>query len=297
MGLGVAIISFSAISVRLSEASPVTVAFFRAAYALPVLLVLQAATTRGRPTTPSRRWLAFGAGLALAADFVAWHIAIELIGAGLATVVGSIHVVTTMAAGWLFLRQQPTRLAVAAVPVVLSGVLLISGFVGSADQGDNPVLGVVFGVVTAVLYTTFLLLLRQSGTGPSPVAPLLGATAGAAVGALLLAPFDSGFSFAPQWPSHGWLLLLALGAQVTGWLLITYALPQLDAWESSLILVLQPAGTILWAYVILGEAFSASQWVGLILVVAGVTTVAASRAVAPATDHSQPHHHPAGAPD
>jgi drug/metabolite transporter (DMT)-like permease len=226
-----------------------------------------------------QHWRAFGAGLALAADFVSWHVAIELIGAGLATVVGSVHVVTTMVAGWLILRQRPTRLAIAATPVVLVGVVLISGLVGAGEHGDDPVLGVFFGVLTAVLYTTFLLLLRQSGeSGGSPVGPLLDATAGAAVGALILAPLDSGFSLVPAWPSHLWLLALALGAQVAGWLLITYALTQIEAWESSLLLVLQPAGTVLWAYLIFQEVFSVSQWVGLVLVVIGVAAVAISRA-------------------
>ena len=38
--VGVVIISFSAIWVRLSGESPVTVAFFRAAYALPALVLI-----------------------------------------------------------------------------------------------------------------------------------------------------------------------------------------------------------------------------------------------------------------
>lgn len=279
MVLGVVIISFSAIFVRLSEASPVTVAFFRAVYALPVLFVLKAATRRTPGRTRRQRRMAFGAGFALAADFAAWHVAIELIGAGLATVVGSVHVVTTMIAGWLILHQRPTRLALGVTPVVLTGVVFISGFGASGAQGEDPILGVVFGGLTAGLYTTFLLLLRQaSSSGDSPIEPLLEATAGAAVGAVLLVPFDSGFSLVPSWPSHGWLLGLALGAQVTGWLLITYVLPQLEAWETSLLLVLQPAGTILWAYLIFSEVFSLSQWIGLCLVVTGVVAVTVSHA-------------------
>jgi drug/metabolite transporter (DMT)-like permease len=279
MVLGVAIISFSAILVRLSEASPITVAFFRTAYALPVLWLLSTAMRRSGTRTRSQRLLAFGAGFAFAADLAAWHVAIELIGAGLATVVGSVHVVTTMAAGWLLLRQRPTSLAMLATPVVIAGVVLISGF-GSADaQGDDPVLGVIFGVLTAVLYTTYLLLLRGAGTaGSSPVESLLEATAGATVGALILAPLDGGFSLVPSWPSHGWLVLLAIGAQVVGWLLINSTLPLIEAWETSMLLVLQPAGTILWAYLIFSEVFSVSQWVGLLMVIAGVTAVTVARA-------------------
>ena len=66
-------------------------------------------------------------------------------------------------------------------------------------------------------------------------------------------------------------------AQVLGWLLITYALPRMEAWQTSVILVLQPAGTVLWALLILGEMFSALQWIGLVLVISGVAAAALSR--------------------
>jgi len=279
MTLGVAIISFSAILVRLSAASPITVAFFRAAYALPVLFLLQRVMRRSTSRSRSQRLFAFGAGFAFAADLAAWHVAIELIGAGLATVVGSVHVVTTMVAGWVLLRQRPTSLALLATPIVIAGVIFISGFGSANSQGENPALGVVFGVLTAVLYTTYVLLLRGAGTaGASPVDSLLEATAGAAVGALILSPLDGRFSLVPTWPSHLWLILLALGAQVVGWLLINATLPLIEAWETSMILVLQPAGTILWAYLIFAEVFSVSQWVGLVMVIVGVTVVTVARA-------------------
>lgn len=278
LAFGVVIVSFSAIFVRLSDASPVTVTFFRAAYAAPVLLALRGLTRKGPVRTTRQRVVAFVAGLALAADHSAWHFAIELMGAGLATVVGSTHVVIMMVGGWLLLGQRPTPLGLGAAPLVLIGVVLISGAIGGNAHGEDPVLGVLFGVAMALLYVVFLLLLRQSGIGgASPVGILLDATIGAAVGGLLLAPIDPRFSFVPSWPSHGWLVALALGAQVLGWLLITFVLPMVEAWESSMLLVLEPAATVLWAYLIFHETFSPSQWAGLLLVVGGVATVAVSR--------------------
>jgi drug/metabolite transporter (DMT)-like permease len=276
---GVVMISFSAIFIRLSGESPVTVAFFRAAYALPFLGFLSWARRREPARTLRQQVLAFSAGLVLAADFALWHVSIEYIGAGLATVLGSVHVMIMMAAGRVLLGQRPTRVAMIATPIALVGVVLISGLGEEAAQGDDPVLGTIFGLSTGFLYVTYLLLLRQSSgtTGTTSVRPMTEATAGAVCGALLLAPFDPGFSFVPSWPAHGWLLALALGAQVLGWLLISYSLPRMEAWQTSVILVLQPAGTVLWALLILGEMFSTAQWVGLVLVIGGVAAAALSR--------------------
>lgn len=255
-----------------------TVAFFRAFYALPILLVVRRFATRGPARSGRHRFFAFVAGVVLAANNSAWHYAIELMGAGLATVVGSTHVVFMMGAGWLLLGQRPSRLGLGAAPVVLFGVLLISGVVGADVAGDDPVRGALVGLGMAILYVVFLLILRQAGRGgASPVGILLDATAGAAAGALLLAPIDNGFSLTPSWPAHGWLVALAVSAQVIAWLIITYVLPKIEAWESSMMLVLEPALTVLWAFLVFAETFSLSQFVGLVLVIGGVAVVATTR--------------------
>ena len=44
-----------------------------------------------------------------------------------------------------------------------------------------------------------------------------------------------------------------------------------------MLLVLQPVGTILWAYLLFQEVFSVVQWAGLIMVIVGVTVVTAAR--------------------
>lgn len=271
------VVSFSAIFVRLAESSPVTVAFFRAAYAIPVLYLLDA-LARNPPRSGRQRLIAYTAGLILAGNHAAWHAAIELMGAGLATVVGSTHVVIMMAVGWWLLGQRPSRLGIATAPVVLLGVVLISGVVGTQPRGADPVRGVLFGILMATCYVAFLLLLRHAGSsGVPPVGTLRDATVGAAVGSLLLAPLDPRFTFVPSWPSHGWLLALALGAQVLGWLVISSNLARVEAWQSSILLVLEPAATVLWAYLIFGETFSPFQATGLVLVVGGVAAIALSR--------------------
>ena len=278
---GILAISFSAIFVRLADVSPDTASFFRAAYALPALLLVWLAFRKRDRRTPRERLLAFGAGLFLALDFAFWHRAIEDIGAGLATVIGNVQVVFVGLFAWLFLRERPTRLAFVLVPVVFLGVVLISGL-GAADAfGKNPLAGVWFGILTALMYTAFLMLLRASNRALSPPGgPLFDATLGALIGVSIIAPlFDSEFSAVPHWPAHGWLVALALVAQVAGWLLISWALPRLPSLETSVMLLLQPMLTVLWAYLLFSEVLSLIQWLGVALVLGGVATLAARGSV------------------
>ncbi len=84
-----------------------------------------------------------------------------------------------------------------------------------------------------------------------------------------------GLDLAWSWPAHGWLLALALGSQVAGWLLIAYALPRLPAVETSILLLLQPMAAVVWARLFFAEDLSAVQWSGVVLVLAGVALPAA----------------------
>jgi drug/metabolite transporter (DMT)-like permease len=269
--LGILGISFSAIFVKQADVSPSTAAFFRTAYALPVLFLLWAMIRRRDQRPAGLRWMAVGAGLFLALDLAVWHRSIDLIGAGLATVLANTQVVFVGLAAWAIHRERPTALAFGTIPIVFAGVVLISGL-GRADAfGDDPLGGVAFGVVSGAAYSVFLLVFRASNRELTPPpGPLLDATIGAAIGSLIGGLADPDFSFAFTWPEHGWLLALAMVAQVGGWLLIAGALPRLPALETSVMLLLQPMATVLWASVIFAEGLSALQWTGVALVLGGV---------------------------
>jgi drug/metabolite transporter (DMT)-like permease len=141
-------------------------------------------------------------------------------------------------------------------------------------RGIHPVAGIVYGVGTSVAYAGFLLILRRTSTGTPHVAgPLAEATAGAALGSLLLGLAFGGLQFEIPWPSFWWLLLLSVTSQTIGWLLITSSLPRLPAAVSSLLLLLQPAAALLLAFAVLGERPTLIQLAGALLVCCGALAV------------------------
>jgi drug/metabolite transporter (DMT)-like permease len=265
-------IAFSAIFVRLSEASPSTAAVFRCLYALPFLGLLAAYERRRYgPRAWGQRALAVGAGTLLAGDLLFWHHSIEAVGAGLATVLANTQVVFVGLLAWALLGERPEPRSLLAVPVVLVGVVLISGALGAGAYGRDPVLGVTFGVATALMYSSYLLVLRAGNRDlRRPAGPLFDASASATVVAALGGLVTGDLDLAPEWPSHGWLFVLALTAQVLGWLLISTSLPRLPALMTSLLLTIQPVASVILAMVLLGERPSAVQLVGVVTILAGL---------------------------
>ncbi|MGH2711541.1 MAG: DMT family transporter [Actinomycetota bacterium] len=277
--LGAGCIAFSAILVRLAQVSPDTAAVFRCLYALPALGLL-ASWERRRfgPRRLRERHLALAAGVFFAIDLIFWHRSIEAVGAGLATVLGNLQVVLVGFVAWWVLGERPGRRLFLAVPIVLMGIVLISGVVEDGAYGKDPIFGTVFGVLTAAAYTVFVLLLRSANRDiRRPAGPLfdatLVATAVSIVGGWLLNDLDP----VPGWPAQGWLVLLALTSQVAGWLLISISLPRLPAAVTSVVITLQPVGSVLLAMALLAETPSILQLSGVALVLAGVVTVALGR--------------------
>lgn len=265
-------IAFSAILVRLAKVSPETAAVFRCVYALPVLGLLAWIERRRFGTRGSTdRLVAMSAGVFFAIDLVSWHHSIAAVGAGLATVIANVQVVLVGLLAWLLLHEKPERRAMLAVPVVLAGVVLISGVVGSGAYGRDPLLGVAYGLATALSYSGFLLILRRGNTDlRRPAGPLFDATASAAVFCLLAGWAIGSLDLVPGPESQAWLITLALSSQVLGWLLISVSLPRLPAVLTSIVLTLQPVGSVVLGVVLLDERPSAVQLAGVLVVLAGV---------------------------
>src|SRR5436853_495102 len=220
--------------------------------------------------------LAFGVFFAI--DLIAWHEGIEQVGAGLATVLGNLQVVFVGLLAWMILGERPSNRSLAAIPVALFGVLMISGIFESGAYGKNPGLGVAYGILTALDYSGFLPVLRAGNQDlRRPAGPLFDATLVAGLGCIPIGLVWGNLDWTPDWKAQGYLLLLALSSQALGWLLISITLPRLPAALTSVLLTFQPVLSVLFAWAILDESPSALQLGGVALVLSGLLIVSAGR--------------------
>jgi drug/metabolite transporter (DMT)-like permease len=282
---GAVCISSSAVVMQLAGSSPSATALGRCGFALPVLGGLAWLERRrggGAAMTARARWLARIAGVFLAADLIVWSHSIADIGAGLGTVVTNLQVVIVALFGWLILGERPRPALLVALPVMFGGLILVGGLASTGGYGTHPALGVAFGAGVAVLYAVYILMLRQAAVGSPVVATLFEATLGAAVASLTVGLVLRDFRLGPAWPALGWLLLLALTSQVIGWLLITVSMPRLPAWLVSALLLVQPAGSLALAALVLGERPSPAQLAGVAVMLGGVLIAARGGPGAPA---------------
>jgi len=257
---------------RYADVSPSTGTVFRAVFGLPLLALVALAEHRRNGPLPARavRYSAV-AGVLFAGDLLFWHHAIEAVGAGLATVLGNLQVIIVGVVAWLVFGERPSRNILLALPLVLIGVVLISGVVGAGAYGADPALGVVLGVLTAICYSGYLLLIRVGGRDPRrPAGPVAFATVVLAIAASGAGVAVGDLDPVPPLASLAWLAVLGVTSQSIGYLCISLALPRLPAVVTSIILLVQPVTTVGLSMVLLGERPSVFQLVGVALVIGGI---------------------------
>ena len=276
--VGAFAICFSGILYRFSEVSPTTGAFFRCLWALPFLWPL-AVWERRRlgPAPRGMRPAAWLAGAFFAADLIVWHYAIEEVGAGLATVLGNMQVVIVGVLAWAIFRERPARNSLYAIPVAMLGIVLISGAFEDGAYGDNPALGALYGVLTGLAYSGFLLALRRSSDPRRVAGPLFEATLASTVFVVPAGLALGNLDFAPSWEATFWLVVLALSSQVVGWLLISVSLARLPTALTSVLLTLQPLLSVLFAAWLVDERPSPLQLAGAAAILAGLLIASTGR--------------------
>jgi drug/metabolite transporter (DMT)-like permease len=143
--------------------------------------------------------------------------------------------------------------------------------VGSGAYGANPPLGVGLGLLTALCYAGYLLVIRRGTTDiRRPAGPVAVSTASTMVVAVIAGVIIGDLDPVPAWPSHGWLAVLGLTSQSIGYLLISMSLPRLPAALVSIILLVQPVATVVLARVLLTEVPSVVQVGGVALIIGGI---------------------------
>lgn len=268
MALGIASISSAAVLIKLCRAGPLAVAFYRLGLASLVLW----------PFFIARRgWRAFDrkklAGALLSGLFLAMHFGLWLYSLEFTTVASSVVLVTLNPLfvgilGWLFLGERVGWRLWAAIVLVIAGGLMISG--GALQAGGRAMAGNLLALGGALMASLYLLAGRRLRQGLGVVEY---ATVCYTATALLL--LAAGLSAGERlWGFGGrtWALFLALalGPQILGHTVFNWGLRFLPVSRIAMMIVAEPIGATVLAFLLLGQSPTTGEIAGGILILGGV---------------------------
>lgn len=269
--IGAALISLSPVWVRLVDVAPSTSGFYRVLFG-GAALVIYLLVTRRRLHMTRRTWsLLIIASTFLSLDLWFWHRSIIYIGPGLSTLLANFQVFIMMIVGIVFLRQMPRPVQMFAVPLAFLGLILIIGLDWDALPKDYK-LGVIFGLLTAVAYASYLLTLRKVREISTFRVPTREMAVVSVICAVMLAAtvFVEGESLAiPTIEDMGWLVAYGVLSHCLGWLFIASSLSEVSTVEAGLALLLQPTLSFVWDVLFFNRPMTAIELLG-----AGIALIA-----------------------
>lgn len=264
--LGAIIISFSGVWVKLADVSPSSSAFYRVFFGFIFLVFFSYRSRDYRRYSFRHLFLPTLCGLLFALDLLCWHTSILFIGPGLATLLGNFQVFILAFIGIMLLKERFNLPLIFSIPLAITGLVLIIG-TDWTKIDETSKTGIYFGLATAVLYSGYILSLKQ-----------LSATTKGRYYAMMIVSFFSsiilgvyiilsGDSFAiPNLKSFFSLAGLGLFSQCLGWVLIASSLPKNKASFAGLILLLQPTLAFVWDVLFFSRPTSLINWIGVTLV-------------------------------
>ena len=270
--MGAFMISFSPVFVSLVNVSPTTSGFYRVFFggvALTTFIFLS-----GRRLSFNKSiWIALVfSAVFFTADLWFWHRSILYVGPGLSTLLANFQVFFMLLASIMLFKQQPTTMQIIAIPVALLGLLAIVGIDWNQLHSDYR-LGVIFGLLTAVSYTGYMLFMRQAQIDSKHVLPVREIAIMSLLVALSLGVIAQmeGESLAIN-SLQDLSLLLAYGlfSHATGLILIASALAKVTTAEVGIVLLLQPSLSFIWDVLLFNRSFTLVEFIGVSMVLVAI---------------------------
>lgn len=273
-------ISFAGPLVRLSNASPLTIAVWRLGFSLLIVAVFLVATSEWRDwrRIGGRQFLlALSAGVCLALHFWAWNASIHLTTIAASVTLVNLQPAMVAAISAIALKERPTSKQILGIAIAMVGALIIAApDFSRGNEANAPLVGNLLAVsaaLTAAIYYTIGRTLRRMLGIWAYVAIVYGA----AFVALIAIALFRGVSLAPQ-PSRELAIFaaLALGPMLLGHTGMNWALEFLPAYVVNLTVLGEPVGATLLGAIIpaIHQIPGVSTLVGGAIVLGGVIITA-----------------------
>ncbi|WP_218107960.1 DMT family transporter [Nostoc sp. KVJ20] len=287
--VGVGAISFGSIFMKLSETelSPNATVFNRFWLASVVFLFWNGykairqrfslvQPVEQQPYTSQDLWLLLGAGILWAATLVCLGWSLTQTSVTISSVLHNLAPIFTSLGAWLLFRQGFERQFLIGMVIALGGAIAIE--FEELQIATDEVQGGLAAIVSAIFLGAYLLIVEKLRTKFSPDTIQLWICAIAALVIFPILLFTQDQIFPSTVSGWLWVISLALICQVFGHGLLTYSLARFSSVVVSLVHLLEPVFSGIFALIIFSEKLTFSNWIGFAVVLIGLYLAVSSQA-------------------
>ena len=265
---GAVLISFSPIFVSLVDVNPTVSAFYRV-FIGGIALTLYLLISKKRFDFNRTVWVfLFMASIFFAADLWFWHRSVIYVGPGLGTLLANMQVFIMMMAGIFLYKQIPTKVQLFSVPFAVIGLSMIVGL-DWKELKPNYQAGIIFGLLTAICYSSYLISMRQAQQSKTNIIPIREVAAMSLMVSVILAFtvfFENESLIISGINDYLILLMYGIGSHAIGGIMIASALVRVTTTEVGIALLLQPTLSFIWEILFFNRSFTMIESLGVIIV-------------------------------
>lgn len=232
-----------------------------------------------QPYTPQDLWLLLGSGIFFAATLVLIAWSLTQTSVAISTVLHNLVPIFTSLGAWVVFGQRFNRQFLIGMVIALGGMIVIE--LGELAIATSNILGTWAAILSAISAAGYLLCVEQLRTKFTPITIQLWICGSAALVMLPMLLFSGDRLF----PSTlgGWLAVLALAfvCQILGQGLLIYSLDKFSSVVVSLVHLLEPVFSSIFALAIFWERLSFSNWIGFAVVLVGLYLAVSSQVAVP----------------
>ncbi len=267
---------YSAVAIKAVSATGAVTAFYRLWFAIPILWIFVLSTRDVRTFTRQRSWLlgSLAGGLLFATHQLFFFTAVNLTSIANVTIIGALQPVLVMVVAARVFAEPASWGVVGASLIAIAGTtLVVWGSLSEAEAG----LGDLLALGNLFAFTGYFLASKRAREGVGTAEYVVGMTTVAGI-AMGVACWLLGEDL--RSPSRNDLLVmgsLALFPGILGHVLTNWAHAHVSALRISMVLLAAPVVATASAAFFLGEAITALQVLGFLIVLSSIAVVVFSR--------------------
>ena len=256
--------------VRESACSAQLCSFARFSIGLLLIGVTGVALICGHRGSLKFNAMSFVSGIGISLCILFYFLAIKETSAGIAALLPATG--PLFSAVWIALLEHhlPPRRDGLLILTAGLGIVLVSLFAGSSNSGQNDALGIIYGLLSGIFYSIYIMLNRLM----KPEVSLLRRTFWQSLAGSLVLLFPLCCSSCPVWVNAetGWPWLIGIGlCQGVGvLLLVAYAMRRLSSLEFGIVSCLEPTEAAIIGCLMYGETLQTGQLCGFLLVLVAI---------------------------
>ncbi|MWP49548.1 MULTISPECIES: DMT family transporter [unclassified Gilliamella] len=265
--LFVSFLATGGIFVKLSELGPISTGFYRVLFSIPILYPFFKIEKRNKVICKDKLLLYISGGF-LAGDLILWNISFSYTTVANANLLANLVPFSIVPACYFLYKEKISKKFLLGLFLALLGLFIL--ITGKQNTNEGNVFGDFLAFMTSIFYALFLLIVYKVRTRVSSVQVMYYSAFGSVVVLLLASLIMEGVSYPTSWRELWPLIGLAIFSQILGQGGLSYILGKISASLASILVLMQPVISALYAYILFHENLSLQEILGIFIVIVGI---------------------------